>query len=92
MCPPMGGIKQNHVLRTWFVYLVFEHQGLCGNGACATRAKKFRESDDQVNGEDEQIAHGANATTASMESKTAQHAPVALNSHITISPPRRCRW
>jgi putative ABC transport system substrate-binding protein len=22
VCPPLGGIKQNHVLRTWFVYFI----------------------------------------------------------------------
>ena len=38
--------------------LMLEYQGLCGDSARATWAKKFRESNDQVNSEDEQIAHG----------------------------------
>ncbi|MEO8975423.1 MAG: hypothetical protein ABI552_06650 [Casimicrobiaceae bacterium] len=38
--------------------LMLEYQGLCGDSACATWAKKFRKSNDQMNSEDEQIAYG----------------------------------
>ena len=67
--------------------LVLEEQRLGGDGACTTSAHEFGDGDDKVNREDEEVAHGANASTASIESKTAQHAPLALNSSITISPP-----
>ena len=32
---------------------MFEKQGLCSDSACPTWSKEFRESDDQVNDEDE---------------------------------------
>ena len=54
--------------------LMLEKQGLCGDGACATWSKEFRESHDQVNGKDEQFAHGANATTIGLADKTARKA------------------
>ena len=53
---------------------MLEYQGLCGDSAYTTWAKTFHESNDQVNSEDEQIAHGANATTANFVRKTAQKA------------------
>ena len=33
---------------------MFEKERLCGDGACATRAEELCESDDQVNGEEEE--------------------------------------
>ena len=54
--------------------LMLEKQGLCSDGAGATWVKEFRESDDQMNDEDEQFAHGANATTIGLAGKTAQKA------------------
>ena len=56
---------------------MFEKQGLCSDGACATGSKEFRESDNQVNDEDEQFAHGAKATTIGLAGKTAQNARFA---------------
>ena len=53
---------------------MFEEQGLCSDGARATGSKEFRESDNQVNDEDEQFAHGAKATTIGLAGKTARKA------------------
>ena len=53
---------------------MLEKQGLCSDGAGATWSKEFRESDDQVNDEEEQFAHGANATTMGLAGKTARKA------------------
>ena len=66
---------------------MLESQRLCGDSACATWVQELCKGDDQVNSEDEQIAHGVHATTAGIESKTAQHSPLALNSQIRISHP-----
>ena len=54
--------------------LMLEKQGLCSDGACATGSKEFGDSDDQVNDEEEQFAHGANATTIGLAGKTARKA------------------
>ena len=54
--------------------LMLEYQGLCGDNAYTTWAKTFHERNDQVNSEDGEIAHGANATTANFVRKTAQKA------------------
>ena len=51
--------------------LVLEEQRLGGDGACTTSAHEFGDDDDEVNRADEEVAHGANASTASIESKTA---------------------
>ena len=51
--------------------LMFEQQRLCGDGAYATGAKELRERDDQVDGEDEDVAHGANRIMIARARKTA---------------------
>ena len=70
--------------------LMLKEQGLCRDGACATGLKEFRESDNQVNGENEQFAHGANATTFSLAGKTAPKARVAR--HFINSPSTGCEF
>ena len=68
---------------------MLEKQGLCSNGACATGSKEFRASDDQVNDEQEQFAHGANATTIGLAGKTARKARYErqfINSPSTGTP------
>src|ERR1700682_1931169 len=41
---------------------MFEQKRLCGHGAYATGAEQLRECDQQVDGEEEEVAHGANGT------------------------------
>ena len=53
---------------------MLKKQGLCSDGAYAIGSKEFGDSDDQVNGEDEQFAHRANATTIGLTGKTARKA------------------
>lgn len=42
---------------------MLEQQRFCGEDADATRTKDFRESDEQVDRQKEEIAHESNATT-----------------------------
>ena len=49
-----------------------EHQGLCGDGTYATWAQQLREGDQQVDGQDEEVAHRANATMPAVPRKTAR--------------------
>ena len=42
-------------------------------GTYSTRAEKLREGDKQVNDEDEEFAHGVNATTTGILCQTARH-------------------
>jgi hypothetical protein len=53
--------------------LMFEQKRLCRNGAYATWPEQLREGDQQVDGEDEEFTHGANATMIASTRKTAQH-------------------
>ena len=68
-------------------HMMLEQQGLCSDGACPTGSKERRTSNDQVNDEDEQLAHGPNVTTIEHADKTARNGPCALNSKFTNSPP-----
>ncbi len=52
---------------------MFEQKRLRGDGAYATWAAQFREGDQQVDGEDEEFAHGVNATMITSVRKTARH-------------------
>jgi hypothetical protein len=52
---------------------MFEQKRLCGDGSYTTWAEELREGDEQVNGEDEEFAHAANAITTAIASNTAQH-------------------
>jgi hypothetical protein len=52
---------------------MFELARLCGDGAYATWAEQLREGEQQVDGEDEEFAHGANAIMIVCTRKTAPH-------------------
>src|SRR5438034_11819911 len=56
---------------------MLQQQGLCGDGADATRAEEFGESDQQVDGEDDEFAHGAHRTMTTSVHKTAPHSRIA---------------
>ena len=53
--------------------LMLEQKRLCGDRSYTTWAEKLREGYEQVNGEDEEFAHGANGTTTAIVCKTARH-------------------
>src|SRR5438552_14187399 len=55
---------------------MLQQQGLCGDGADATRAEEFGESDQQVDGEDDEFAHGAHRTMTTSVHKTAPHSRI----------------
>ena len=52
---------------------MLEEERLRSDGSYATWAEKLRDDDKQVNGEDEEFAHGANAITTAIARKTARH-------------------
>jgi hypothetical protein len=52
---------------------MFEEKRFRGEGAYATWAEQRRERDEQVDGQDEQISHGANRNIATVPRKTAPH-------------------
>jgi hypothetical protein len=52
---------------------MFEQKRLCGDGTCTTRAEQLRKGDQQVDGEEEEIAHGANRTMTTSARKTPPH-------------------
>jgi len=52
---------------------MLEQKRLCGDGAYTTWADQFREHDEQMDGEDEEFAHGANRTKTVSMRKTAPH-------------------
>jgi hypothetical protein len=51
---------------------MFEKQRLCGDGAYTTPAHEFRDGDEKVDGEHEQVAHEVNGTTPANACKTAR--------------------
>lgn len=53
--------------------LMLEQQRFCRDGADATGTQEFDESDQQVDGEDEEFAHGTNRTKTARARKTAPH-------------------
>ena len=53
--------------------LMFEEKRFRGDGAYTTWAEQLRERDEQVDGQDEQISHGANRNIATVPRKTAAH-------------------
>ena len=67
--------------------LMFEQQRLCRYGARASRAEQRRDGDQQVNGEDEDFAHGANGTITARWRKTARRGRIA--SHYEFASHRR---
>jgi hypothetical protein len=58
--------------------LMFEQKRFRGDGAYTTWAKQLREGDQQVDGADEEFAHGANRSMTVGVCKTAPHGPVSL--------------
>jgi hypothetical protein len=46
---------------------MLEEQGFCGNGADAARPEKLRQCDEQMDPEDNQIAHSSNRTALEMQ-------------------------
>ena len=52
--------------------LMLEQQRFRSDGACATRAEELRDGDEQVDYQEEQIAHQANRTMTAGAHKTAR--------------------
>ena len=67
--------------------LMLEQQGFCGDGAYATWAEQLREGDQQVNGEDEEFAHGANGTMTDQCAQDCTARP-RLRSHYEFATHR----
>jgi hypothetical protein len=57
---------------------LLEQQRFCGDGAGATGAQKFCEGDEQVNCQEQQIAHGPNIAMLAILRKTARQGFRAL--------------
>ena len=53
---------------------MFEKEGFCSDGAHAAWLEELRDSYEQMNREDEQVTHGANATTTGIAHKAAYKA------------------
>jgi hypothetical protein len=65
---------------------MFEQKRLCGDGAYAARAEQLCAGDQQVDGEDDEIAYRANGTIAPSGGKTARLRRIA--SHYEFAPHR----
>jgi hypothetical protein len=52
---------------------MFEQKRLRGDGACTTWAEQLRKGDKQVDGEDEEFAHGVNRNMTVSACKAAPH-------------------
>jgi hypothetical protein len=65
--------------------LMLEQQQFCGDGAGAARAKEFRESNEQVNRQWEQIAHTSRVSRAPIF--TRPHRKGYSRYTFTNSPP-----
>ena len=52
---------------------MLEQKRLCGDCAYTTWAEQLREGDQQVDGEDQDFAHGANRSMTASARKTAPH-------------------
>jgi methylmalonyl-CoA mutase cobalamin-binding domain/chain len=52
---------------------MFKQKRLCGYGAYTTWAEQLRDGDQQVDGEDQDFAHGANRSMTASARKTAPH-------------------
>ena len=66
---------------------MFEQKRLCGDGSYATGPKELRESDQQVEGKDYEIAYRASGTISTHTCKTAQRGRIA--SHYEFAPHTR---
>ena len=56
---------------------MFEKEGFCSDGAHATWLEELRDRYEQMNREDEQVTHGANATTTCIAHKAAYKADLS---------------
>jgi hypothetical protein len=63
---------------------MFEQKRLCGDGAYAARAEQLCAGDQQVDGQDDEVAHRANGTIATSGARL--HSAGGLR-HTTNSPP-----
>ena len=66
--------------------LMLEWQRFCGNSSGATRAEEFRKNYEQMNREEQQIAHKSNGITLAKLRKTGREGRFRLhlmNSHPT---------
>ena len=52
---------------------MFEQKRLCCDRTCTAWAEQFRKGDQQVDGEEEEVAHGANRTMTTSARKTPPH-------------------
>ena len=65
---------------------MFEQKRFCGDGAYPTTVEQLRECDQQVDGEDEEVAHRANGIITISTCKTAHREWIA--SHYEFAPHR----
>ena len=75
--------------------LMLQQQRLGSDGTNATWAKEFRERDQQVDGENEEVAHGANRNMTTGPRKTARHGRIPsyyefashrLSANVSVGP------
>jgi hypothetical protein len=57
--------------------LMFEQKRFCGDGVRAATAEQLRHDDQQVDGQDEDVVHGANGTITIDRCKTARRGWIA---------------
>ena len=63
---------------------MFEQKRLGGDSASAATSEQLRDGDQQMDGEDEELAHEANGTIAANRCKTARHG--RITSHYEFAP------
>jgi hypothetical protein len=68
-----GQIRRALPGSTTYQKLMLEQKRLCGDGTHTTRADQLGDGDQQVDGEDEKFAHGANRSMFVSARKTAPH-------------------
>ena len=66
---------------------MFEKEGFCSDGAHAAWLEELRDSYEQMNREDEEVTHGANATTTGIAHKAAYKADLSDTSSIRLAQP-----
>jgi len=69
--------------------LMFEQEGLGGDGARATGAEQLRAGDQQVNGANQEVAHGVNRNMTTGARKTARYGRIP--SYNEFAPRRRAQ-
>ena len=63
---------------------MFQQKRLCGDGSYAARADELRAGDQEVNDEDEQVAHEANGTITTGMCKTARRGRIASHYEFAL--------